>query len=128
MSRGLCGRVRKLRKWRVLWPFCGGSWVPIYTMSNVAWAEAYLRTKWHLDPSNRLATIHPTSQTGQAERQRSDSIGRTVLQTVAQNVMIRCMAESGVKYTACLFASLNFTWVAGTGLKFYECHVRMAIV
>jgi len=24
---------------------------------NVAWAEAYLRTKWHLDPPNRLATI-----------------------------------------------------------------------
>ena len=24
---------------------------------NVAWAEAYHRTKWHLDPSSRLATI-----------------------------------------------------------------------
>jgi len=24
----------------------------------VAWAEAYIRTKWHIDPSNRLATIH----------------------------------------------------------------------
>jgi len=24
---------------------------------NVAWAEAYLCTKWHLDPSSRLATI-----------------------------------------------------------------------
>jgi len=23
---------------------------------NVAWAEAYLRIKWHLDPSSRLAT------------------------------------------------------------------------
>ena len=23
----------------------------------VAWAEVYLRTKWHLDPSSRLATI-----------------------------------------------------------------------
>ena len=23
---------------------------------NVAWAEVYLRTKWHLDPSSRLAT------------------------------------------------------------------------
>jgi len=34
----------------------GGSWVPIY--HSVAWAtEAYLRTKWHLDPSSRLATI-----------------------------------------------------------------------
>jgi len=24
---------------------------------SVAWADAYLRTKWHLDPSIRLATI-----------------------------------------------------------------------
>jgi len=23
----------------------------------VAWAKAYLRTKWHLDPPSRLATI-----------------------------------------------------------------------
>ena len=28
-----------------------GGWVPM------AWSEAYLFTKWHLDPSNRLATI-----------------------------------------------------------------------
>ena len=27
-------------------------------LHNVVWAEAYLRTKWHFDPSNRLATIH----------------------------------------------------------------------
>ena len=27
------------------------------TQQSVAWAEAYLRTKWHLDPSSRLATI-----------------------------------------------------------------------
>ena len=33
----------------------GGSWVPIE--HNVAWAEAYLRTKWHLDPSSHLPTI-----------------------------------------------------------------------
>ena len=25
--------------------------------NNAAWAETYLRTKWHLDPSNRLGTI-----------------------------------------------------------------------
>jgi len=57
----------------------------------VARAEAYPHTKFHLDPSNRLATIHQrhrqighryrTDRTGQ----RSDSIGRTVLQTVAEN-------------------------------------------
>jgi len=33
----------------------GGSWVPI--QHNAAWAEAYLRTKWHLDPYSRVATI-----------------------------------------------------------------------
>jgi len=31
--------------------------------------EAYLRTKWHTDPSNRLATIHQRySQTGHTDR------------------------------------------------------------
>jgi len=67
-------------------PLGRGSWVPIY---NVARAEAYLHTKFRLGPSNRLATVHEryreTGQTGQADRQRSDSIWRTVLQTVAQN-------------------------------------------
>jgi len=34
-----------------------GGWVPTGSPSNsVALAEAYLFTKWHLDPSNRLAT------------------------------------------------------------------------
>jgi len=36
-------------------PLLGGSWIPI--SHNVAWAEAYLRTKQHLYPSSRLATI-----------------------------------------------------------------------
>jgi len=31
-------------------------WVPI--LHNVTWAEAYLHTKCHLDPSSRLAIIH----------------------------------------------------------------------
>jgi len=32
-----------------------GNWVPIE--HNAVWAEAYLGTKWHLDPSSRMATI-----------------------------------------------------------------------
>ena len=36
--------------------FGGGNWVPIY--HNVAGAEVYLHDKFHLDPSNRLATVH----------------------------------------------------------------------
>jgi len=57
----------------------------------VAGAEAYLRAKFHLDPSNRLATVHQRHrQTGQdrTDRQRSDSIGRNVLQTVAQKLYL----------------------------------------
>ena len=35
--------------------FSDGSWVPIE--HKVAWAKAYLHTKWHLfSPSSRLAT------------------------------------------------------------------------
>jgi len=34
--------------------FSGASWVPIE--HKVAWAEAYLHTKWHLSPSSHLAT------------------------------------------------------------------------
>jgi len=42
---------------------------------NVAWVEAYLHTKWYRNPSNRLATIYQRHrQTGQTDRQRSDSI------------------------------------------------------
>jgi len=33
-----------------------GSWFSI--KHNVARAKAYFRTKWHLDPSSRLATIY----------------------------------------------------------------------
>jgi len=38
----------------VVCPFWG-SLIPMW--HNVAWAEAYLCTKWHLDPSSCLATI-----------------------------------------------------------------------
>jgi len=59
-----------------------GSWVPIE--HNVAGAEAYLHAKFHLDLSNRLATIHQCHRQTDRTGQRSDSIRRTVLQTVAQ--------------------------------------------
>ena len=69
-------------------------------------AEAYLHAKFHLDPSNRLATIHrhhrQTGQTGQ----RTDSIGRTVLQTVAQksagcrqNIQTRLVCTATERWT-----------------------------
>ena len=40
---------------RMLCPFRVRSWVSI--QYNVAWAEVYLSTKWHLDSLSRLATI-----------------------------------------------------------------------
>jgi len=49
----------------------------------VARAEAYLHANFYLDQSKRLATVHQRHR--QADTgQRSDGIGRTVLQTVAQ--------------------------------------------
>jgi len=58
------------------------SWVPI--LHNVAKAEAYLLAKFHLDPSNRLATVHQRHREYRQTDRQSDSIGRTVLHTVAQ--------------------------------------------
>jgi len=52
----------------------------------VARAEAYLRAKFHLDPSNRLATMHQRHRQTGLTGQRSDSIGRSILQTLAQKV------------------------------------------
>jgi len=57
-------------------------WVLIY--HNMARAEAYLHAKLHIDPSNRLATVHERHRQDRTDRQWSDSTGRTVLQTVAQ--------------------------------------------
>jgi len=66
----------------------------------VAGAKAYLHAKYHLDPSNHLATIHrrhrQTDKQDRTDRQWSDGIGRTILQTVAQltmNVHVRCVNE-----------------------------------
>jgi len=52
----------------------------------MARAEVYLHAKFHLDPSNCLATVYQRHRQDRQDRrgQRSDSIGRTVLQTVAQ--------------------------------------------
>ena len=56
--------------------------------TQCCWGRAYLHAKFHLVPSNHLATVHQRHrqdrQTGQTDRQWSDSIGQTVLQTVAQ--------------------------------------------
>jgi len=41
-------RAQQLLRWGTVWPHRHGP--------KVGRAEAYLFTKWHLDPSNRLAT------------------------------------------------------------------------
>ena len=46
--------------------------------------EAYLRAKFHLDPSSHLATIHKRCRQDRQTGQTCDSMGRAVLQTVAQ--------------------------------------------
>ena len=43
----------------LLW---GGGWVPI--KHRVTLAEAYLRAKWHVDPSSHLATINISQKFG----------------------------------------------------------------
>jgi len=50
-------------------------------LTQCARAEAYQHAKF-LDPSNRLATVHECYR---QDRQWTDSIGRTVLQTVLKN-------------------------------------------
>ena len=82
-------RAQELLRWATVWPqqtwaekwgrlLCPFPWKELsshLTQCHVAWAEANLRTKWHFDPSNRLATIH---QRYRETRRRCRSIGRTV--------------------------------------------------
>ena len=74
-----------------LCPFEEASWVP---SNSVAGDEAYLRANFYPDPSNRLVTIHQCHrQTDRTDRQRTDSIRRTVLQTVAQKIQSRSTSQ-----------------------------------
>jgi len=76
------------RKWGVV-PFGEAELGPHLTQCGQG--RGYLCAKFHLDPSNRLATVHQcyrqerqTEQTDRQTGQWSGSIGRTVLQMVAQ--------------------------------------------
>jgi len=76
----------------------------------VAWVEAYLHAKFHLDQPSRLASIHQghrqTFRIEQTDRQRSDSIGGTVSQTVAEKRFALCY-----RTVACLSPCLSVTLV-----------------
>jgi len=67
----------------------------------VARAVAYLLANFHLDPCNHLATIHQrhreTDRQDRWDRQWSDIIGRTVLQTVAQETRVRVKMQKMMK-------------------------------
>jgi len=67
-----CARAQQLRRWATVWPqqtwaesggrvavplSVGGAICPHATQCGLG-REAYLDTKWHFDPPNRLATIH----------------------------------------------------------------------
>jgi len=58
-----------------------GEWELGPHLTHMTRAEAYLHAKFHLDPSNRLAKVHQRYGQDRQTGQRSDSIGRTVLQT-----------------------------------------------
>ena len=69
-----------------LCPFWGGGAGSL--SNNIAWAEAYLCTKWHLHPSNRLATIHQhykeTDMTDDNSPVAYSKLTKPLLVTVAQ--------------------------------------------
>jgi len=64
-------RAKCTKKWGCCAPFRVGAGSPSNTMSPGP--MPYLRTKWHLDPSNRLATIHQRYR--HANRQDSQDNG-----------------------------------------------------
>jgi len=71
-------------------PFRGGE---AGSPPNTMWPPAYQVSSWSVQPFGHSAR---TSQTGQT-RQRSDSIGRTVLQTVAQTLHTFVRGAGGIK-------------------------------
>jgi len=88
--------------------------------------NSYLLTyllKFHLDPSNRLATMYQhhrpdrtDRQDTQTDRQRSDSIGRTVLQTVAQKrfaLFCRTVVLSVSPVLSCPVCDVGVLWPNG---------------
>jgi len=58
-------------------------------LTQCSWAKAYLGTKWHLDPSNRLATIHQhTNATDRTDKTTVPYHGEPLLVMVAQKLQL----------------------------------------
>ena len=66
----------------------------------MARAEAYLHAKFHLHPSNRLATDRTDTQDRQTNRQQSNSIGQTVLERSPQPKILMNKFIRGTAYEA----------------------------
>jgi len=88
------------------------SWVPIY--HNVAWTEAYLRAKFRLDPSNRLATVYQRYRTGhRTDRQdRQTDVDRTRYEHITSPSLYTyheslCLLMPSVFYVGWLFVEWN---------------------
>ena len=91
-------------------PLGRGIWVPIY--HNVVRAETYLHAKFRLDLSNCLATVHERHrQDNKQDRQRTDSIGRTVLQTVAQKRFALCYRTVVLSVLALVYCGQTVQWI-----------------
>jgi len=95
-------------------PLGEGSWIPI--CHNVARAETYLRAKFHLDPSNRLATIH--------QRHRQDR-----QTTVAQKRVDRSEGSRPIRRMTCFCARSCLLGVAiiAPALKYFVALIFNAI-
>jgi len=82
--------------WRGLCPFEGSCMGPHSKQCGPRPRPA-CQVRFYLDPSSRLATIHQRHRyrTDRQTGQRSDSIGRTVLQTVAQKTAVCTHTDNG---------------------------------
>jgi len=85
----------------------------------VARAEAYLRATFHLDPSNRLATVHQRHRQDRTERTDTQT-GQTDNSLIAQGEpFYKRFAKNGSPKNEILFitrhVSISNKYLSGTG-------------
>jgi len=85
--------------------FGEGELGPHLAQLYVALAEAYLHTKWHLDPSNRLATIHQRTCNGRP---------KTAQWNTSFNDLVKCVGLDVVK-KVCVIMLRCWSYVGFTG-------------
>jgi len=81
----------------------------------VAWTEAHLHTKWHLDASSCLAVIEMGRKLGALSPFWSDSIGQTVLgdscKTVRPMLSDRCPVCPSVLAVTLVYCGQTVGWI-----------------